>query len=68
MNSFVRFARTTNSLELAWILLWLGTLSFTQRTAAESLHGGIDAVHIQRFILDAVALALTLLNAGRLRK
>ena len=61
------FLRLTNSLELAWVLLWLGTLSFTQRTAAESLHGGIDAVHMLRFVFDAAALALTLLNAGRLR-
>ncbi|MFQ5958074.1 MAG: O-antigen ligase family protein [Alphaproteobacteria bacterium] len=67
LSSFVRFARATNSLELAWVLLWCATLSFTQRTAAESLYGGIDAVHLQRYVFDAAALAFTLMNAGRLR-
>jgi len=67
IQAFLTFARRTSTLEVAWLALWLGTFSFTQRTANESLYGGFDATHFQRYMFDAVALALTLLNAARLR-
>jgi len=68
IDAFLRFVGRTTTLELAWISLWLGTISFTQRTATESLYGGFDSTHFQRYVFDAIALGLALMNVGRVRK
>lgn len=67
MNGLLRFAGATNRLELAWLALWAGTISFAQRTAAESLSGAIDATHLQRVAFVGLATLLVASTIGRLR-
>jgi O-antigen ligase len=67
LTGFARFAARTNGLELAWIALWLATISFVRRSATESLGGAIDATHLQRFAFVALAALLVAATLGRTR-
>lgn len=74
MRTFSRFYRLlhfvqhTTSLEIAWLSLWLGTLSFKQRTAAESLMGSFDATHLQRAVFLGIACLILLFHLQRFPK
>lgn len=67
INSAIRFLRNTTTLEMAWVCLWFAAMSFSQRTAQDSLYGGVDSTHFQRYIFDAIAFALILVKLGRMR-
>ena len=60
------FLSKTNSLEAAWLFIWLATKSFAQRTATESLSGGVDVIHLQRgvFLVLAVLVLSYALSRG----
>lgn len=59
------FLSKTNSLEAAWLFIWVATHSFTQRTAAESLSGRVDAIHFQRGIFLVLAILVLLFALSR---
>ena len=57
-----------NLLEVAWLLVLLGSNSFAQRTAADSLSATIDATHLLRFSLDGLAFSLIVTQLNRIPK
>ena len=66
LRTLGNFLSKTNSLEVAWLFLWLATTSFTQRTAPESLSGGVDVTHFQRgfFLVLAILILSFALSRG----
>lgn len=64
-EGFLFRLRNIRLLEIAWLFLLLGTLSFKARTATESLSAQMDSAHLIRLAFDGIALVIVMLHFKR---